>query len=179
VRLENLGNVYLIRGELDRTSALLGEVLAIRESVYGTDSVLAARTRFNMGVVASRAGAFARASQLIGSTLDVLRRSSGEQSLDYATALLALGLADAGLGDRAGALSRYEASLAIQDNLAAPTAELRLKTLDALARVRCQLGSVDEARQTAELALAALDRDNADHQKWIATFEKLRSTYGN
>lgn len=178
VRLENLGNVHLIRGELDQTNALLGEVLAIRESVYGTDSVLAARTRFNMGVVASRTGDFARASQLIGSTLDVLRKSPGEQSLDYATALLALGLADAGLGDRASARSRYEASLAIQDGLAAPTAELRLRTLDALAKVRCQLGSVDQGRQAAELALAALDRGNAEHQKWIGSFESLIANCG-
>jgi hypothetical protein len=136
-----------------------------------------------MGVVATRAGDFARASQLIGSTLDVLRKSPGEQSLDYATALLALGLADAGLGDRASARSRYEASLAIQDGLAAPTAELRLRTLDSLAKVRCELGSVDEARQTAELALAALDRaapgrDNKDLQKWITTFEGLIAKCG-
>ena len=178
VRLENLGNVYLIRGELDKTNALLDEVLAIRESVYGKDSALAARTRFNMGVVA-------HARRRLRARLAVDR-------LDARRLAQEPGRAEPRLCDRAArarprrrrsrrsrrARSRYEASLAIQDALAAPTAELRLKTLDALARVRCQLGSVDEGRQTAELALAALDRGNADHQKWIAIFESLIAKCG-
>jgi serine/threonine protein kinase/tetratricopeptide (TPR) repeat protein len=178
IRLENLGDVYRMKRELDQTNALLEEVLAIREEVYGEDSTLVARTRFNIGVVALQEGDFARASRLIGSTLDGLRRQSGEKSLDYATALFALGRADAGLGDLDRAQSGYEVSLAIQDQLAAPTAELRLRTLQALVELECERGSRDGARRTTEVALAALDRANADHQKWIATFEALLAKCG-
>jgi serine/threonine protein kinase/tetratricopeptide (TPR) repeat protein len=183
VRLENLGNVHLIRGELEQASALLDEVLAIREEAYGSDSPVVARTRFNMGVVALRANDFARASSLISATLDVFREQSGGKSLDYATALFALGRADAGLGELARAESRYRASLAISDELAAPTAELRLRTLESMAELGCAGGSRRKARSSGELALAALDRAaqgsaNAEHQKWIARFEKLIAKCG-
>jgi serine/threonine protein kinase/tetratricopeptide (TPR) repeat protein len=175
VRLENLGNVHLIRREFDATNALLDEVLAIRESAYGAESPVVARTRFNMGVVALQQSDFARASELIGSTLEVFREHSGEQSLDYATALFALGRADAGLGDAAQAERRYQASLAIQEGLAAPTAELRLRTLQAMAELRCDQGSLEGAREAVEVALAALRTapggDDPAKQKWIASFE--------
>ena len=179
VRLENLGDVYRMQGKLDQTKALLDEVLAIREEAYGKDSPSVARTRVNMGVVALHEGDFARASESIGSALDVFRKQSGEQSLDYATVLFALGKAEAGLGNHAQALDRFESSLAIQDAVGTPpTAEMRLRTLHSLADVRCAQRSLEGVRQTTEVALAALDRSNADHQQWIATFEKVRARCG-
>jgi tetratricopeptide (TPR) repeat protein len=178
IRLENLGDVYRTKRELDKTNELLDEVLAIREEAYGEESTLVARTRFNMGVVALQERDYARASRLIGSTLDGFRRQSGEKSLDYATAVFALGRADAGLGELSRARSAYEASLAIQDELAAPTAELRMRTLEALVELDCKRGSREEARATSDLALAALDRANADHGKWITRFEALIAKCG-
>jgi non-specific serine/threonine protein kinase/serine/threonine-protein kinase len=178
IRLENLGDVYRLKREFDQTNALLDEVLAIREEAYGKDSTMVARTRFNMGVVALQQSDYARASRLIGSTLDGFRRQSGEKSLDYATALLALGRADAGLGVVAKAESGYRASLAIQDELAAPSAELRMRTLEALVELECERGSSQRARATSRLALAALDRTNADHRRWVARFEELAARCG-
>ncbi len=179
IQLENLGDVYRLKREFDQANALLDEVLAIRETAYGEDSSLVASTRFNMGVVALQESDYARASRLIGSTLEVFRRQSGEKSLDYATALFALGRADAGLGDLARAESGYLAALAIQEELAAPTAELRMRTLEALVELECQRSSRQQARATADLALAALDRANPDHQRWIARFEGLAAKCGD
>jgi tetratricopeptide (TPR) repeat protein len=178
IRLENLGDVYRLKREYAKANALLDEVLAIREEAYGKDSTVVASTRFNMGVVALQASDYARASRLIGSTLEGFRRQSGEKSLDYAIALLALGRADAGLGDLAKAESGYRASLAIQDELAAPSAEPRMRTLEALVELECKRGSGQKVRATTELALAALDRANPDHQKWIARFEGLAAKCG-
>jgi tetratricopeptide (TPR) repeat protein len=184
VRLENLGDVYRMQGKFAQTDALLDEVLAIREEAWGADSPAVARTRVNRGVVALQQNDFARASQLIGSGLDSIRTQSGGQSLDYALVVFALGKAEAGLGDRAKALGRFEESLAIQDAVGtSPTDEMRLRTLHSMADLHCAMRSREETRRTVETAVAALDqaaqgRGDADHQRWIETFEKLRARCG-
>jgi serine/threonine protein kinase/tetratricopeptide (TPR) repeat protein len=178
VRLENLGDVYRLQGKPDLTKALLEEVLAIREQAYGEDSPSVARTRVNMGVVALQEGDFARSADLIGSSLDVLRRQTGEQTLDYALVVFALGRAEAGLGNRVAARRRYEESLGIQDAVGTPTGELRLRTLQSMVELDCEEGSRAEADRVLDLALSALERDNAEHAKWIDTFEKLRAKCG-
>jgi tetratricopeptide (TPR) repeat protein len=173
--LENLGGLHLQRQEYDQTLALLERVLAIRESVYGADSFPAARTRFNMGVVASESGDSRRGLELIDAALVVFREHSGERSLETATALIYRGRCLEWTGNLAAAERDYESALAIQDAIGVPAHELRLNALMNLARVRCMLGGSDRATGAFDLALSALEPQNSDHQKWFSLFESVRA----
>jgi eukaryotic-like serine/threonine-protein kinase len=178
VTLENLGSVYMRRREYDKALALLDEVLAIREAVLGSESLPAARTRFNMGVVASESGDFARAFELIDAGLGIFRQQYGERSIEAALGFLYRGASSEGFERFDAARRDYESSLAILETLGAPTDATRLNVLDRLARLQCRQGSIERARATADLALGALDGENADHQQWIDRFEEVRASCG-
>ena len=161
----------------DQTLALLDEVLSIRESAFGPDSLPVARTRFNLGVVASYSGDFERAFALIDSGLAVFREQYGERSIEAAIGFFHRGASHEALGRFDAALRDYESSLAILDTLASPTEGTRLNALQSLTGLRCRQGvAVDRARGDVEELLAALDRGNSDHQPWIERFEKLRES---
>ena len=165
VRLENLGNVYMRQGEFDKTNALLDEVLAIRESAYGKDSAPAARTRFNMGVVASRSGRLRARLELIGSALDVFRKQSGRAEprlRDRAVRPRPRRRRSRRSRQRAQPLSKRRSRS--RTRLAAPTAELRLRTLDSLAKLRCELGS------------RRRERDRRPSSRWRRSTAATRTT---
>ncbi len=121
VNLENLGSVYMRKGEFAKTLALLEEVLSIRESVFGRDSLAAARTRFNMGVVANQSGDFARAFELLDQGLADLPRAVRREELRGRRSPSSIAASPSeGLGRYDAALRDYESSHAILDTLGAP-----------------------------------------------------------
>ena len=179
VRLENLGNVYRLQGKFDQTNALLDEVLAIREEAYGKDSPLVARTRFNMGVVALQEDDFARAAKLIRLRPRRLPRGVGRAEPRLRDRAVRSGKSR-GWPRRSRRGAQPLRGVARDPGRGGRTGR-RVAAANAPIAGRAPTASRAHARereQTADLALAALDRDNADHQKWIATFEKLRARCG-
>ena len=173
---ENLANVYYRKKEYAKALAMLREVLRIRETIFGPQSTAAARTRLNMGSIANNTGEFALALELADGVLPILRSTIGENNQDFATALRIRAVALKGLDDLDGALREYQAALAIYDATGHPAFGGRLRTLLSMTEIQCLQGHPEQAQQTADLALKAVDPDKPDQAKWIKDFQDLLAT---
>lgn len=150
---------------------LMGRVLAIRESIFGPDSLPVAKTRLNLGAIAITKKDFKLGLELTEAVLPSLRKHLGEQHMDVAQALRSRALCHKGLGDAASALRDNQAALVIYDAVSGPTAVVRLRTLLGIAELLCIQGEFEPAEATVNTALEVLDPNNAEHAKWITSFQ--------
>ncbi|HUN81086.1 MAG TPA: serine/threonine-protein kinase [Phycisphaerae bacterium] len=174
ITLENMANAYYSRKEYDQTISRLDEVLAVRIKLFGADSFPVARTRFNMGVVASTMGNDVRGLELIDGALAVFRKQLGDRNVEVGQALRNRAFSLKKLGRIDEALHDARAALAIFDVAVAPTEQSRLRTLVDITELLCIQGSSAEAEQLVKKTLALLDSQKADQAKWIIKLnEKL------
>jgi tetratricopeptide (TPR) repeat protein len=179
LRLENLANVRYRQSDYATSAKLLGEVLAIRVPVYGADSFPVAKTRFNTGAVEMKAGQYQRALELIDQAIPVFHKHTGDQSFEMVGALHNRGKCRAELGDDNGALADYKTALAIADRLDSPATPGRLGLLKTMTDFYCRRGDAAAARDTANLALSVLERDNPAHEKLRTGFEQQLASCGD
>jgi len=164
---ENLANIAFRQKDYALAQSMLEQVLTTRSAIFGAESMAAARTRMNMASIALSTGDFARSLELLDAVIPVFRASLGERNLDTAVAIRSRGMALKGLNDLDGALREFQDVIAIHDEVAAPNAAGRIRTLIAIVEVKCLQGKAEEARTTADLALKALDPAKPAEAKWI------------
>jgi serine/threonine protein kinase len=174
VTLENMANAYYSRKEYDQAIGRLDEVLTVRTKLFGADSFPVARTRFNMGVVASTMGNNARGLELTDGALAVFRKHLGENNVEVGQALRNRALCLKGLGKFDEALCEARAALTIFDVAVAPTETGRMRTVLDITELLCIQGSSADAERLVKKTLSQLDPQKADHAKWITKLnEKL------
>lgn len=176
ILIENMANAYFMRKEYDQAITQLEEVLAIRTEIYGEDGFPVARTRYNMGVLASEMGDHARGLELVDGALVVFRKHLGDNHIEVGQLLRGRATCLKGLGNLDEALRDARSALAILDAAGIPTSRGRLRALSLVVELLCLQGSTAEAERLVGEAVGQLDPQIADQADWVKTLnEKLEA----
>jgi tetratricopeptide (TPR) repeat protein len=146
-----------MKKDYDACLAAMTKVLAMREQIFGPESLPAAKSRLNLGSIAITKQDFKLGLEHTDAALPIFRKQLGEQHMDVAQALRNRAMCLRGLGDTAAALRDYQSALVMYDALTAPAAAVRIRTLVAIMEIQCAQGLPESAQATAALALKVLD----------------------
>jgi tetratricopeptide (TPR) repeat protein len=173
--MENEANIYRMKKDYDTCEEVMGRVLAIRESIFGADSLPAAKTRLNLGAISITKKDFKRGLELTEAVLPTFRKLLGDKHMDVAQALRNRAECLKGLGDNAGALRDNQAALSIYDAVAGATAAVRLRTLLNITELQCAQGEFEKAEATANTTLKVLDPNDSEQSWWVDRFQEQRA----
>jgi len=181
--LNRLGLLLGRKGQREEAAPLFERAIALREEAFGSDHLLVAESLYNAASfrceesVAAReedtraetadvfraAGlatpALSRAEAMLKRALSIAEGKGGEGAALRASILHNLGVLCEEAGRVAEAVSRYEASIALREEIAGEDDAALRPTLVRLARLHDAAGRFDRARPLYERALALAERE--------------------
>ncbi|MGK7311568.1 MAG: tetratricopeptide repeat protein [Candidatus Longimicrobiales bacterium M2_2A_002] len=143
--LEEIGQVYLNRGEYDRAEEVFRRVLALREAAIGPAAPATATALRHLGDAVRRRLGYDEAEALYRRALAIRSRTVGESHPEYADVLVGLASLATLRGDLASALSIYERAFRIRRSALGPEHPLVAESLRLLAVTRRRLGNYPRA----------------------------------
>jgi tetratricopeptide (TPR) repeat protein len=146
--INELAELYRIRGQYAEAEPLFRKALAIRERVLGADDPAVAQSLNRLGLLLRNRGKYSEAEPLFRQSLEIWSKKSSEESSDVAQSLnnLAGDLLDKGKYAEAESLCRR--SLAISEKLSGPGSVETARSLATLGLLQYKLGRYTEAKKT-------------------------------
>jgi CHAT domain-containing protein/uncharacterized protein HemY len=111
--LNNLANLYLVRGNFAQAEPLYKASLKIRKEVLGEKHLEYANTLDNLAILYKNMGNYAKAEPLYKENLKIRKAILGEKNLDYAIALNNAGVLYFDMGNYIQAEALYKESIKI------------------------------------------------------------------
>ena len=153
-RLNSLGNVYTMMGELAAAQTLLERALAIAERALGPVHPNVARTLGNLSIVHMHLGEHAKARPLLERTLAIHEQTLGPDHPQISLTLNNLAILSQLAGDYATARAMYERALASTERVLGPEHPEVAGYLNNLGNLLESTGAHAEARAMHERSLA-------------------------
>jgi tetratricopeptide (TPR) repeat protein len=167
--LNGAGRYLKNRAELGEAKSALERAVAIKESIFGEDSLVAAGSKGNLGLVLRALGDLEGAKNMLECVLDVFESSNGSKDLNVAMTLDNLGLVLRDLDDSKAARERFERALSIRTSFFRPDHVVVINTEVNLALALIDLGEGRQAKQLLEHALPIQEATYGPRHPLVAT----------
>jgi tetratricopeptide (TPR) repeat protein len=149
--LEGLARTAVVRGQGEAARDALQRALAINESTFGESSLPVAHVLATLGGIHLQEGRPTEARPVLTRALSILQSEPGAET-EAASLLTNLGLVHAALNEVEPATARFEAALALFEQID-PQGPRQSYPLLGLARLRLQNGDVEAAASLSQRAL--------------------------
>ncbi|MCU0397600.1 MAG: CHAT domain-containing protein [Cyclobacteriaceae bacterium] len=170
--INNLANLYIDKGDLDKAEQYLNESLRISEHLYGVTSPYYLQTQINLAQIYSTSEREEQAEKLLKEILEAIKQTQGAGSTDYITVLN--NLAGICFGQE-----RYEESerytleaLQWQDKIFGKENAMYQTLVHNLAETYQWMNRFDEADKLYKVAVAKVLRDVEKNFTYLTESEK-------
>jgi len=174
--LNNLGNLYMEKGDYKQAESLLQRALAIR--MKRPESHAIAPTLNNLAAIYEELGDYQRAEPLIKRGLEITAETFGQDSPEMASGLQGLAVLYSKMGDYDRAKPLYEQALKLVVSKYGWEHPYVATTLDSLAGIYRELGEYDQAEKLYQSALSIYEKVVVpDHPRLATSLNNLALTY--
>jgi tetratricopeptide (TPR) repeat protein len=175
--LHELGCLYLLTGDYDKSRDYLGQAKALRGETLGETHPDFAKSLFGLAELSAALGNQEIALSLHERALDIRRSALGERHADYAKSLHRLGAAYANLGRMNVSRPLFEAALAIQREVLDESHPDIAQSLGAVGLLCCMTGEFAKAEpllsEAIKISKASFGKNHVDVAKYMSNLGYL------
>ena len=180
--LNNLANLYLVRGNFAQAEPLYKASLKIRKEVLGEKHPEYANTLDNLAVLYKNMGNYAKAELLYQENLKIRKENLGEKNLDYAIALNNAGVLYNEMGNYVQAEALYKESIKIYKETVGNKHPAYAAALHNLAVFYSATGNYTQVvplyEESLQIRKAVLGNKHADYAQTLTNFAYVYASMG-